>query len=250
MRVLEFDGGRETIVFLHGGNVAGWMWGQQVPSFGDYRVIVPDLPGFGESRGEEWVSIADTADRVAEILDGPTHVVGLSLGSSIAIELAVRHPALVRSLFLASAQVAPPRRRDRVVGRFMLTLWERRGFWTSLARSYGLADSDAELFIETGLGIRRATADAIFEEVSRGIPREVLELVEAPTLAVAGERDSRSVNRTSLELVSRGIPGSLTAIAPGMHHQWNIEDVELFTSALRTWLASGGIDTGLVARRG
>ena len=86
--------------------------------------------------------------------------------------------------------------------------------------------------------------------VRRGIPREVLELVDAPTLAVAGQRDSRSVNRTSLELVSRGIPGSLTAIAPGMHHQWNIEDVELFTSALRTWLASGGIDTGLVARRG
>ncbi len=47
----------ETIVFLHGGNVASWMWGQQVPAFPDYRVLVPDLPGFGASNHLVWRSI-------------------------------------------------------------------------------------------------------------------------------------------------------------------------------------------------
>ena len=90
MNYLEFDGPGSTLVFLHGGNVAGWMWGQQVPAFTDHHVLVPDYPGFGASNDEPWISIAATADAVAELIattGGPAHVVGLSLGSSIALEL-------------------------------------------------------------------------------------------------------------------------------------------------------------------
>ena len=35
---------RETILWLHGGNVAGWMWGEQIPAFTDYRSITPTFP--------------------------------------------------------------------------------------------------------------------------------------------------------------------------------------------------------------
>lgn len=246
MKVVEISPeGEQTIIFLHGGNVAGWMWGEQVPAFSDYRILVPDLPGFGGSNHLPWESVTDTADRVAAILDGPAHVVGLSLGSSVALELAARHPSLVRSLFLASAQVAPPGRRDRLVAPLLLRLWSRRGLWVALGRSYGLTGEDLELFVSTGLGIRRQTAEAIYGEVLRGIPRATLGKVRAPTLAVAGERDSKAVVGSSLWAVARGIPGSLTAVAPGMHHQWNIEDAALFNSALRTWLVSGILDAGL-----
>lgn len=251
MKVLELGADRgETILFLHGGNVAGWMWGQQVPAFTDYRILVPDLPGFGDSNDLSWVSIADTADRVAEVLDRPAHVVGLSLGSSIAVELAARHPGLVTSLFLASTQAVPAPVPSRIAARVMLSFWNRPGFWSTLVRSYGLVGDDAELFLTTGLGIRRATAVAIYEEVRRGIPDAVLGLVRARALAVAGERDSSAVTGGSLRRIARGIPGSLTAVAPGMHHQWNVEDVELFNAALRTWLEGGGVGTGLVAARG
>ncbi len=240
MRVLNADRA-ETILFLHGGNVAGWMWGEQVPAFGDYRLLVPDLPGFGESNGLPWESVAATADHVAALLDRPVHVVGLSLGSSVALELAARHPELVLSLFLASTQAAPTPLPQRALARVMLSAWERRPFWAGLARSYGLAGADAELFVSTGLGIRRATAVAVFDEVRHGIPDARLALVQAPTLAVAGERDSRAVTVHSLERLARGIRGCRTAIAPGMHHQWNIEGVELFNDALRTWLHSARV---------
>ena len=98
MNHLEFDGSGSTLVFLHGGNVAGWMWGHQVSAFTDHHVLVPDYPGFGSSNDEPWVSIAATADAVAELIvttGGPAHVVGLSLGSSVALELAARHPEQV-----------------------------------------------------------------------------------------------------------------------------------------------------------
>jgi len=239
----------ETLIFLHGGNVAGWMWGQQVPAFPEYRVLVPDLPGFGASSDEQWESTAAAADAVAALLDTrPAHVVGLSLGSSVALQLAARHPQLVQSLFLASAQVAPPARRDVFVGRAMLLFWNQRGFWTALARSYGLAGEDAALFVETGLGIRRETARAILDEVARGTAESVLSRVSAPTIAVAGGADSAAIASTSLGRIAAGIRGSIVATAPGLHHQWNIEDVELFNRSLRTWLTTREAAVGLGTR--
>jgi pimeloyl-ACP methyl ester carboxylesterase len=226
--------GGQPLVFLHGGNVAGWMWGPQVADFADFRVLVPDLPGFGASAAEPWQSIAATADGVAELLPGPAHVVGLSLGSSVAIELSRRHPASVRSLFLASTQALPPSRATMAAGRVMLHFWERRWFWTALARSYGLRGKDAQQLVDTGLGIRRETAIAIFEEVSRGMTVPDL----PPALAVAGERDRGSVASLSALAVQR-------ALAPGVGHQWNVEAPDLFNAALRTWLDSGAIDPRL-----
>ncbi len=236
MKHLEFGEG-DPLLWLHGGNVAGWMWGQQVPAFSDYRSIVPDLPGFGASNDEPWVSIADTADQLATLLHEPAHVVGLSLGSSVALELAARHPQLVRSLFLASTQAAPPRRRDLIAGTALLTFWNQRGFWVTLARSYGLTGDDAELFVETGLGITKQTARAIYAEVRNGIAPATLAAVTAPMHAIAGELDSPAITKASLELLRTA--GATTAIAPGMHHQFNIENVQLFNSALRGWLTGG-----------
>ncbi|MEO6200933.1 MAG: alpha/beta hydrolase [Cryobacterium sp.] len=252
MRMLEFaprpqeeSGSTETVVFLHGGNVAGWMWGQQIPAFPEYRILVPDLPGFGASNHLEWTSIEEAADALADLLPDEAHIVGLSLGSSVALHLAARHPQKVASLFLASAQVAPPARRDVLIGRLMLLLWNQRSFWTTQARSYGLTGDDADLFVTTGLGIKRETARAILEAVALGIPSGLLKGVTAETIAVAGGSDSAAIVRASLERVATGIRGSVVRTAPGLHHQWNIENVHLFNASLRAWLEGRKAAAGL-----
>lgn len=249
MKYLQLGEGAERILWLHGGNVAGWMWGEQLPAFGDYVSIVPDFPGFGASNDESWRSVAATADDLAALLgDEPAHVVGLSLGSSVALELGAKYPRLVSSLFLASAQLTPPRRRDLLSARLLLSFWNQRGFWTTLARSYGLTGEGAELFVSTGLGIRRETAVAIFSEVSRGVPAETLAAIDAPTILVAGESDSPTITQGSLQRARTEISGVITATAPGMHHQWNIENVEMFNQSLRAWLTSRDAASSLRTR--
>lgn len=251
MKHLEFNPERDaTIVFLHGGNVAGWMWGEQIPAFADHHLLVPDLPGFGASNAEPWVSMADAADRVADLIEsrakgGVAHVVGLSLGSGVGIHLALRHPDLVRTLLLSSASVTPPSRATTFSGRLMMAAWNRRWFWTALARGYGLPADSVELFVETGLGIRKQTALAIFDETCRGFSASELEALRVPTLAVAGERDARAIAVDSLAVLREAVPHVVTATAPGMHHQWNIENVELFNRSVRAWIESAEPARGL-----
>src|SRR2546425_5507836 len=84
--------------------------------FGErYRLLLVDLPGHWRSAlPRERLTIEAMAERVDALLDQldtpPAHVVGLSLGGSVGLELALRAPARVRSLTLvnAFARLGPP----------------------------------------------------------------------------------------------------------------------------------------------
>jgi len=57
-----------TLVFLHVGGGAGWMWSPQVESLSrDFHCLVPDLPGHGRS-AEMPFTIADAAQQVATLI--------------------------------------------------------------------------------------------------------------------------------------------------------------------------------------
>lgn len=57
----------------------------------------------------------------------------------------------------------------------------------------------------------------------------------APLLAVAGGKESRLVRKSFPEL-RRRLPQTVTWIAPGMHHVWSIENIELFTRMTLGWV--------------
>ena len=110
------DGAAPPVLFLHGLGSSAADWAPQLGPFGErYRLLLVDLPGHWRSalpRGR--LTIAAMAERVDALLDQldtpPAHVVGLSLGGSVGLALALRAPARVRSLTLvnAFARLAPP----------------------------------------------------------------------------------------------------------------------------------------------
>ncbi len=103
--VLEMGSGT-PIVFLHNGGGTLWNWAHQLQYFSsNYRVIAPDLPGFGRSHRTSEPLILDAYVRglseLIEILDCPKPIlVGNCIGASIALEFALRQPEKVTALAL------------------------------------------------------------------------------------------------------------------------------------------------------
>jgi pimeloyl-ACP methyl ester carboxylesterase len=86
-----------TIVFLHGGGASGWTWLPAVERLSEYHALVPDLPEQGRSQDSGPLSIPRAARLVADLIrerahGGKVHLVGLSLGAQIGVELLATSP--------------------------------------------------------------------------------------------------------------------------------------------------------------
>lgn len=99
----------QPIVFLHsfGGGASAYEWSKVYPAFlsQDYRVIVPDLIGWGQSAHPvRDYRVEDYLTTITELIEKTctrsVDLVAASLTGAIAIRLAIQRPDLVRSLFL------------------------------------------------------------------------------------------------------------------------------------------------------
>ena len=67
-----------VILALHGFPTASHMFRNLIPLLADrYRVIAPDLPGFGNTKAPPRGSYAYTFDNLAKVVDGFTDALGL-----------------------------------------------------------------------------------------------------------------------------------------------------------------------------
>jgi len=96
----EEAGAGELVVLVHEGICDRRMWEPQLTALSRYRVIRPDLPGFGSSPdpGGDFPLWERLAALIEHAGGGPAHVVGASFGGVAAIDLTLERPALVRSL--------------------------------------------------------------------------------------------------------------------------------------------------------
>src|SRR5471032_2189886 len=108
------DAALPTVVFIHGGEQDHSAWALQSRYFAyhGHNVLVPDLPGHGRSMGPALGSIAKLAEWVVGLLDATAidhaAMVGHSMGSLIALELAAHEPARVTKLALVGSAAPMP----------------------------------------------------------------------------------------------------------------------------------------------
>lgn len=244
MHLVEYHSdSEESVLFLHGGNVAGWMWHDQANALPGFHAIVPDLPGFGSFAHSPWTNLEEVVDQLAEVITerahgGRVHVVGLSLGGVLGVLLAARHPDLIRSTFVSGAALDGVHGFTRAAGLAQLRLWGLASYWRGLARAFRLPADSIDQFVSTGLSIDRPSARRMMRQVYDGLQDSQLEGLRNkrfPLLALAGELEPRMV-RNSLDRITNLAPGSVARLAPRMHHVWSGEDPELFHRVLSHWL--------------
>ena len=101
---------RPTLVFLHGfgGGSSAYEWSKVYPAFAsDYRVIAPDLIGWGRSEHPErnYTDI-DYIDTIIEFIEKiapePVIVIASSLTAALTIRAAIQRPELFKALILTT----------------------------------------------------------------------------------------------------------------------------------------------------
>lgn len=96
-----------TVLLLHGFPSAGHMFRDLIPHLAEhYRVIAPDLPGFGQSAMPDRDAFAYTFDSIADVIDRFTEKLGLDhyaiyvfdYGAPTGFRLAVKHPERITAI--------------------------------------------------------------------------------------------------------------------------------------------------------
>ncbi len=111
METTLFDSGGDgpVLVLVHALGLDWRMWRDVIPHLaGRHRVIAFDLRGFGSAAmARAATGIADYAADLAALIEtlgsGPVHLAGLSLGGTIALQLAIERPELLASLSVVAA---------------------------------------------------------------------------------------------------------------------------------------------------
>jgi pimeloyl-ACP methyl ester carboxylesterase len=249
----ERRGDGPPVLLLHGGVSDHREWRRQLDALADaFTLVAWDAPGNGASDDPPptW-RMPEYADCLAAFAAAlglvRPHVVGLSFGGTLALELYRRHQGVPRSLVLASAYAGwrgslPPEvvaerlaGIERAVARPPDEL--ARGFVSTLL-SEAAAPGLAEELLEIIRGFHPAGALTMAHAMAEADLRDVLPRISVPTLLLYGDADARSSLAIAGELHA-AIPRSELVVLPGAPHQCNIEGADAFARELRRFLESG-----------
>jgi pimeloyl-ACP methyl ester carboxylesterase len=231
-----------AIVFVHGTRLTRAAWAAQMGSLSDtYRVVALDLPGHGVLADRDF-TVAGAAEEVRRVVTeaagGRAVIVGLSLGGYVAMELAARHPDVVRGLVLSGASqepvgllATPYRALARAMKRFDGAALDSLSTWFFRTR---FPPAIAEPIVAGGFysaGGAAALHDIIGQ---RFAPR--LAAYDGPVLILNGDLDV--LFRLGAGRFARAARDVRRVRLGGATHLANLDRPDAFNEAVRRFMAS------------
>jgi len=236
----EMEGDGPPLVLLHGATSMGTRdWGAQRPLLRQhFRIFMPDARGHGRTRWDVragWLH----SDLVADVLAFADalgveqfRLMGLSMGASTALALAVSHPRRVHSLVLAS--ISNEREPARSVARHRLDpeaiVRDDPAWAAELQRRHDPAQ---------GPGAWRRLVAALRDGLAHRelLSPEQLRLVRLPVLLAVGDSDPWVPLEHAVWL-KRQLPDARLLVVPGCGHVVPAERPSVFNPAASQFLRS------------
>lgn len=183
------------VLFLHGLGETPQAWNGVINEFESIDALTPTV--FDQPSGTPW-SLHERTDELAASLNDPVDVVGLSLGAVMGLDLAIRHPHMVRSLFLSAPQARSPKALMRIQSVLMRVLPEHLVCPPQISK-------------QQLLEILRQISAIDFEPE--------LGNITVPTTIACGSKDR--ANLPAARTISQQIPHARLIVVPDAGHQWH-----------------------------
>ncbi len=230
----------ETVLWLHGYTMDSSIWPEVWSYLPGWNHIAFDLPGHGASdpmpAREDLPALAERLGTLA-VEQGVRHVVGLSFGGMIALQVAAAFPDTFATLTLNSPGLGggpqDPHARSRNLELFQLYKERGPGPWmtelwmTSPPDIFkGLAAHPAQ-WAQVQALVDQHSWDELQDARMQGMTNYVqterdLRRIRAATLLIIGDEDMDSFKRCA-ELIRRGIRGCERVYLPGAGHMGLVE---------------------------
>jgi pimeloyl-ACP methyl ester carboxylesterase len=248
------------------------MWRPQVEALrGEFHLLVPDLPEQGRSTDTGPFTMFSAAEQVADLIrvrahGGHAHVVGLSEGAQVAVQLLAIAPTLVETAIVSSALVRPIAgagwASSRGVLRFTyatsIAPLRNNDWWirTNMRFSAGVPDAYFDEFRETFRTLSKSGfVNLMVANQTFRLPAG-LDRVCARVLVVCGQHEY-AVMRASTADVAAAIPGAEAYVVRherrmtvAQEHNWNMTAPELFTKMVCDFIAGQPLPKALVPMKG
>lgn len=245
----EIVGQGQPILFIHGLGSSGRDWELQVAFFAKhYRVVTFDVRGHGQSDkppGPYSVPLfaADTAGLITSLGIAPAHVVGISMGGMVALQLAVSTPDLVKSLVIVNSgpELILRTFKERLAGlqRLLVArLLGMRKMGQVLSKRLFPREEHQELrrmFVERWAeNDKRAYIDSMRAIVGWSVA-DHLGTIGCPTLVIAADEDYTPVSLKEAYVAK--MPQAELVVIADSRHATPVERPEQFNEALMAFLS-------------
>lgn len=243
-----------VLVLVHGFPFDHSMWQPQMEALAaTHRVIVPDLPGFGDSPLVDGWTIDSAAAAINQLLDSlhvsePVALGGLSMGGYIAMSFARQFPRRLASLILADTKSPADDAAARDARNAMIAKARGEGSAaiaqamlpkllgaTAKAGHPELADRVRAMMVKQSAASIAAALEALRD---RPDATPGLAAIAVPTLVIVGEEDEITPPKMS-EALAAAIPGAKLEVIPKAGHLANLEQKQAFNAALIRFLGGG-----------
>jgi pimeloyl-ACP methyl ester carboxylesterase len=234
------DDSRPAIVLLHGAGGTHLYWPPEIRRLAGYQVYALDLPGHGRSTGESAGTIQAYAGEIHGWMQslglGQGVVVGHSMGSAIALTLALEFQPSVLALILIGAGA-----RLRVHPIILESCASEATFRSAvgIVNEWAFSEQAPPRLVELAARRMAETPQKVlygdFLACNEFDVMDRLGEIRQKTLVLAGAEDRLSPERYARYL-AEGIPGAKLEIIPGAGHMLMLEQPGLVAERIRSFL--------------
>lgn len=227
---VEIGSGPSTLLILHGwgSNLERWQEVAEKLVQHGFKVIIPDLPGFGKSEplSYPWNSnkyVAWAEEFVSKLNLKDYYLLGHSFGGALASKIAVKHPQDIKKLFLVSAACVRKKTASKglsaKIAKFVriLKFLPFYNLFRKAVYKFIIRKSDY-VYVE---GVMKDTyLNIVSEDLSFHLP-----FIKVPTVIIWGQKDE-STPIIEAQFIAKQIKNSKLFVIPDAGHALNRQQPE------------------------
>ncbi|KAK8131750.1 hypothetical protein PG984_008188 [Apiospora sp. TS-2023a] len=246
-----------TVVMLHVIFSSHLEWVHIWPKLSEYHLMIPDLPQHSRSRHVKPFSFELAADLIADLIrthahDGKAHLVGMSTGGYIALEMIRRHPDVVQSAYVSGVSYlfnswqALSGRYPKVMYLGLSAMLSTPSGMLLKATGWATNLQNEELLREIRKNTTASLSTSGVGDTHRYCREDVVEAGrqnKRVAVVAGGKQDHiegvHEIGRLLRSMGSGGPGGgedTRTFVVKNGIHVWNLQYPEVFAQSVRAWI--------------